>query len=135
MPTARELEQLWRGKSDDELLEAADLLGDYTPDGQRVIREELKRRGFEDPVEQKGESALQATGEGPPPRECMRCRVEMRFLGTRAVQGAEWLAVGDVSDLLEDAASFELYLCPECARVEMFLDLGVRGGDQADDTK
>jgi hypothetical protein len=123
MATAREIEQVWRGKSDEELLEAAGALGEYTPEGQNVIRAELKRRGFEDPVEQKGESALEATGEGPPPRECARCRVDMKFLGTRAVQAADWLAVGEVRELTADGASFDLYLCPECARVETFLNL------------
>ena len=135
MATRREIEQAWRAKTDDELLEAAGTLGEYTPEGQDVIRAELTRRGFEDPVEQKGESALEATGEGPPPRECIRCRVDMRFLGTRAVQTADWLAVGEVREVVADGASFDLYLCPECARVEMFLNLPVEedeGG--ADDT-
>ena len=60
MATRREIEQAWRAKTDDELLEAAGTLGEYTPEGQDVIRAELTRRGFEDPVEQKGESALEA---------------------------------------------------------------------------
>ncbi len=131
MPTARDLEQLWRDKSDDELLEAASALGEYTPDGQAVIRAELKRRGFEDPVDQKGESALAATGEAPPPRECVRCRVDMKFLGTRSARTADWTAVGEVSELLEEGAAFDLYLCPECARVETFLNLPVEADEEA----
>ncbi len=127
MPTAREIEQLWRGKSDDELLEAAGALGEYTPDGQRIIREELKRRGFEDPVDQHGESALEATGEGPPPRECSRCRVELKFLGSRVVPVTEWTTTGEVPEV--DGASFELYVCPECARVETFLNLPADAND------
>jgi len=123
MATAREIEQVWRAKSDEELLEAAGALGEYTPEGQNVIRAELKRRGFEDPVEQRGESALEATGEGPPPRECTRCRIDMKFLGTRAVRAADWLAVGEVREIMGDGASFDLYLCPDCAHVEMFLNL------------
>ncbi len=131
MPTARDLEQLWRNKSDDELLEAAGVLGEYTPDGQRVIREELKRRGFEDPVEQKGETALEATAPGPPPRECTRCRAEMRFLGSRAMPPGDWVAAGDAPELLEDGTSFDLYVCPECSHVDMFLNLPVDEGEGA----
>lgn len=135
MPTARDLEQLWHTKSDDELLEAASALGEYTPEGQHVIRGELRRRGFEDPVEQKGESALEATAEAPPPRECIRCRVEMKFLGSRAVQPAEWSASAEASEFLQDGATFDLYLCPECAQVEMFLNLPIEdASDGADDT-
>ena len=47
-----EAERIWSETSDDDLLEAAAGLATYTDEGQRVIREELRRRGLEDPVEQ-----------------------------------------------------------------------------------
>jgi hypothetical protein len=133
MATAREIEQVWRSKSDEELLEAAGALGEYTPEGQNIIRAELKRRGFEDPVEQQGESALEATGEAPPPRECIRCRVDMTFIGTQPTRAADWIALGHVREIRSGAASFDLYLCPECAHVEMFLSMPVEDDGGAAD--
>jgi hypothetical protein len=123
MPTARELEDLWRAKSDDELLEAAAQLGEYTPDGQKVIRAELMRRGFEDPMDQRGEAGGAATVEAAPPRDCLRCHAEMRFVGTRGVDRAGWIATGEMREAVTDGAAFDLYVCPECAHVEMFLNL------------
>ena len=43
------LEQLWAGRSDESLEEAAHNLLDYTEMGQGVIREELRRRSIEVP--------------------------------------------------------------------------------------
>jgi hypothetical protein len=42
-------EQVWRGKADDEIQAAARRLSEYTEDGERVIRAELRRRGFDEP--------------------------------------------------------------------------------------
>ena len=42
-------EAIWAAKTDDELLEAAAELSEYTEDGERVIRAELKRRGLPQP--------------------------------------------------------------------------------------
>ena len=38
------LGEIWRGKSDDELIAASKCIGDYTEEGQRVILAELQRR-------------------------------------------------------------------------------------------
>ncbi|MGE5361310.1 MAG: hypothetical protein ACM3NQ_20020 [Bacteroidales bacterium] len=105
--TARDIERVWQQKSEEDLLEAAAQLGDYTPEGQRAIRSELKRRGLEDPVEQVGEAALDATSDGAPPRECTHCNVPLRRLG------AQTLAGHDV----------EVFACADCGRVELFLSL------------
>ena len=43
------LERLWAGRSDDALEEAAHTLLEYTEEGQRAIREELRRRSIEIP--------------------------------------------------------------------------------------
>ena len=37
-------EDLWRGKTDNELFAAADQLGDYTEEGQRIVLAEIERR-------------------------------------------------------------------------------------------
>jgi hypothetical protein len=42
-------ERIWRAKSDDQLLEAAADLSEYTEEGERIIRAELRRRGLPDP--------------------------------------------------------------------------------------
>jgi len=42
-------EQIWREKSDEDLIEAGDRLSEFTSDGERIIRAELRRRGLPDP--------------------------------------------------------------------------------------
>jgi hypothetical protein len=44
-----ESEEIWRTKSDDELLEAREDLSEYTEEGERIIRAELHRRGLPKP--------------------------------------------------------------------------------------
>lgn len=44
-----ESEEIWRAKSDDELLEASEDLSEYTEEGERIIRTELQRRGLPEP--------------------------------------------------------------------------------------
>jgi hypothetical protein len=39
----------WRRKSDEEVADAARQLSDYTEEGERIIREELRRRGMAEP--------------------------------------------------------------------------------------
>jgi len=39
-------EALWRGKTDEEVADAARQLSDYTEEGERIIRGELRRRGM-----------------------------------------------------------------------------------------
>ena len=52
-------EAIWAAKTDDELLEAAAELSEYTKEGERVIRAELERRGLPKP--------------DPPIGKCSRC--------------------------------------------------------------
>ena len=52
-------EGIWAEKTDDELLEAAGELSEYTKEGERIIRAELQRRGLPQPE--------------PPIGECPRC--------------------------------------------------------------
>jgi hypothetical protein len=37
---------IWRAKTDDELLDAAEDLSEFTEEGERIIRAELRRRGL-----------------------------------------------------------------------------------------
>ena len=52
-------EGIWADKTDDELLEAAGELSEYTKEGERIIRAELQRRGLPQPE--------------PPIGVCSRC--------------------------------------------------------------
>ena len=52
-------EGIWAAKTDDELLEAAGELSEYTKEGERIIRTELQRRGLPQP--------------DPPIGVCSRC--------------------------------------------------------------
>jgi putative signal transducing protein len=52
-------EAIWTAKTDDELLEAAGELSEYTEEGERIIRAELERRGLPQP--------------DPPIGQCSRC--------------------------------------------------------------
>lgn len=52
-------EAIWADKTDDELLEAAGELSEYTEEGERTIRAELERRGLQQP--------------DPPIGACSRC--------------------------------------------------------------
>ena len=78
------LEQLWAGRSDEALEEAAHALLDYTEEGQRVIREELERRSIEGPgpESQEDESGEFFGGAGVP----IYCNPDFRRVD--ALQGA-----------------------------------------------
>jgi len=43
-------EQIWREKADEELIEAGERLSEFTPEGERIIRSELRRRGLPEPA-------------------------------------------------------------------------------------
>ena len=43
-------EDVWRAKTDDELLEAVEQLSEYTAEGERIIRAELRRRRLPEPA-------------------------------------------------------------------------------------
>lgn len=104
-------ERIWREKSDEELLDAAAELDDFTDDGQRIIRAELKRRGLEDPVEQAGGPA---DGQEPTePLECLRCSTPLRLVDPGS---------GRVPRV-EAFAQLYAYACPRCGHVELFTDV------------
>ncbi len=50
------MDRIWRSKTDDEVVEAAHNLFEYTEDAQRVIRAEQQRRGLPEPPAVAGES-------------------------------------------------------------------------------
>lgn len=58
-----DVDEIWRHKTDDEVVEAAWNLSEYTEDATRVIRAELRRRDLPEPE----------TEELPNPDEEIRC--------------------------------------------------------------
>jgi hypothetical protein len=122
-----DIENIWREKSDEDLLEAAAQLDDYTEEGRGVIRAELKRRGLEDPVEQamSEDAAMEAASdEAEAPAEmrtlpaCTRCEAQLRYVGTRRL-------LGEPGHLFEHAESFALCVCPQCGHVDLFIADGL----------
>ena len=60
-----EAETIWAEKSDDELIEASDELFNFTEEGERIIRAEIRRRGLPEP--------------DPPIGKCSRCGRSIAF--------------------------------------------------------
>ena len=129
-----EAEQIWHSKSDDDLLQAASELNTFTEEGRRIIRTELKRRGLEDPVEQAmfmtpaleaqapDEAIEDAADVAAPGPECLRCEVKLRFLGTKEFhEGTKWGVMGELGHLFEGRESFDVFVCPQCGHVDMFV--------------
>jgi hypothetical protein len=116
-----EAERIWSEKSDEDLIDAAASLDEFTPAGQLIIRAELKRRGLEDPLDQAGEHGEQAEHAAPPEVECLRCNVSLRLLNPDASeQAAGWTMMRGLRTLLELSDSFNVYVCPQCGHVELF---------------
>jgi hypothetical protein len=117
-----EAERIWSEKSDEDLLDAAGDLDQFTADGQRIIRAELKRRGLEDPVEQ---SASDEPGRGAAPEvECLRCNVPLRLLDSDAGRvAADWAGIRGFRSLVELSGSFDVYVCPQCGHVDLFVQM------------
>lgn len=123
-----EAERIWREKSDEDLLEAAANLDDFTEDGRQAVRAELKRRGLEDPIEQAGEAATAEPlpeGDQLPERSllCVRCDRPLEYLGVKILPG-------DAGHLFENSEALEMYSCPKCGHVELFVGGGASGDQE-----
>jgi len=62
----------------------------------------------------------------PDPMLCPRCQVELQFIGTKKFheggsQGTHVL-LGGWSELFTNREQYDVYVCPRCGRVEMFVD-------------
>ena len=111
--------RIWREKSDDDLIEAAAELDQFTEEGRAIIRAELKRRHLEDPVEQKGRQDDPAEDTEPEP-ECLRCHVTLRFLDTHT--NVTWPLIPR-SASFGPTGSLYTYVCPRCGHVDLFVDV------------
>jgi hypothetical protein len=70
-----EAEGIWADKTDDELLEAAGELSEYTEEGERIIRAELQRRGLQQPDPPIGKCSRcgRSIARSPSQDECSQC--------------------------------------------------------------
>jgi len=113
---------IWRGKSDEELLEAAAALDEFTAEGQWIIRAELQRRGLEDPMQQAG--AWGASAEG---LECLRCQAPLRYIDPMEDSPLEGALTKSRLPIYSPGGVFRVYACSKCGHVELFMNLPDEG--------
>ncbi len=117
-------ERIWSEKSDEDLLDAAAELREYTEEGQRIIRAELKRRGLEDPVEQAASEAGgdESESEAVEP-ECLRCHVPLRLIDPNDSGSiTRWGWLGGMHGPVLGRDGLDIYICPRCGHVEFFAE-------------
>ena len=68
-------ERVWSSKTNYEVLEAAEHLSDYAEEDERLIREELRRRGMADPP-----PTVRSTNETPVITQVALVDIQMPFL-------------------------------------------------------
>jgi predicted RNA-binding Zn-ribbon protein involved in translation (DUF1610 family) len=57
------------------------------------------------------------------PLKCHRCGVELDYVGTKKFhEGNRWGALGELGELFVKKEHFDVYVCPRCGRVELFVD-------------
>ena len=53
---------------------------------------------------------------------CLRCGTKMDFLGNEDIQlGHHSLIFGDLGNLLAGSISADIYVCPNCKKIELYL--------------
>ena len=112
--------RIWGEKSDDDLIEAAAELDQFTEEGKAIIRAELKRRHLEDPVAQQGQD--EPAGDAAPEPECLRCHVPLRFVDTNDSHVNLGWAMVPRGSRFEPSSSIYTYVCPRCGHVDQFVD-------------
>ena len=57
------------------------------------------------------------------PIVCTRCELPLEFVGTRDFhEGTRWGVLGELGELFVNKERFDLFVCPRCGRVELFID-------------
>lgn len=53
---------------------------------------------------------------------CLRCEKEMRYVGREELQlGKTGWILGDLPNLFAGAMKVDIYVCPECKKIEFFI--------------
>ena len=54
---------------------------------------------------------------------CSGCQVGLQYAGTKRFrEGTNWGILGEIGEFFEKSESFDIYYCPTCGRVELFVD-------------
>jgi hypothetical protein len=130
-----EAERIWSEKSDEDLLDAAAELEQFTEEGQRIVRAELKRRGLEDPVEQAGAEEVEsadpeAIEERAPDLKCLRCGATLRYVDPASERAPQLQWAGRRQPVYDPSGVIHVYACARCGHVELFMDLPEEGGEE-----
>jgi hypothetical protein len=85
------------------------------------------RKADDGPIGQVSETAAEAVERGEEPERnpitCSRCRRKLDYVGTKAFhEGTRWGVLGELGELFVNKERFDVYCCPRCGRVELFVD-------------
>ena len=59
----------------------------------------------------------------PDPMSCPRCGIHIEYVGTKKFhEGTRWGVFGELGELFVNKERFDVYVCPRCGRVELFVD-------------
>ncbi|HSK94096.1 MAG TPA: hypothetical protein VLA76_08585 [Candidatus Angelobacter sp.] len=57
------------------------------------------------------------------PIVCPRCELHLEYVGTRDFhEGTRWGVLGELGELFVNKQRFDVFVCPRCGRVELFID-------------
>jgi hypothetical protein len=57
------------------------------------------------------------------PIVCSRCEIPLEYVGTRDFhEGTRWGVLGELGELFVNKQRFDVFVCPRCGRVELFID-------------
>lgn len=57
------------------------------------------------------------------PMTCPRCEMDLAYVGTKSFhEGRRWGVLGDLGELFVNKEKFDVYVCNQCGRVELFVD-------------
>ena len=57
------------------------------------------------------------------PIVCAACRLPLNYVGTRDFhEGTRWGVLGELGELFVNKEHFDVYVCPRCGRVSLFVD-------------
>ena len=63
------------------------------------------------------------TERHPDPMSCPRCDIHIEYVGTKKFhEGTRWGVFGEIGELFVNKERFDVYVCPRCGRVELFVD-------------
>ncbi len=55
--------------------------------------------------------------------QCLRCAVRLDYVGTKKFhEGTRWGVLGELGELFVNKERFDVYVCPQCGKVELFVD-------------